>query len=162
MCDSRLTRGIVSAQDSEVTFTADFYRLRLEDKLALGFGDEVQHSGQLSASIHTEAALLAVADDVEFIRQAYRFYLKRDPDLGGFQHFCDVVEKSGRQPVLDGIRYSDEARQLALAGSSQPVTAAVAQAASHSEVASTPAVAGGLLRSVKRLLFGSRSSGTTR
>ncbi len=93
-----------------VPFNADFYRRRFEDHLAANDGEE---TGPPMPRPRTEADLLAVPGDAEFVRQAFRFYLNRDPDLAGLTAMCDAAEKFGRPAVVDGIRNSEESRQRA-------------------------------------------------
>ena len=91
-------------------WSPDFYRRRFEDQLSARHDDGMRPPLPWP---QTEADLLAVADDAEFVQQAFRYYLKREPDLGGLMSFCDVAEKFGRQTVVDGIRNSEEGRRLA-------------------------------------------------
>lgn len=94
-------------------FGPDFYRRRLDDRLAPDRAEDGQAAGPPAPLLLTEAAVLSIADDAEFIRQAYLAFLDREPDVGGFRYFCDMLEKRGRQVVLDEIRNSEEGRRLA-------------------------------------------------
>lgn len=94
-------------------FGPDFYRRRLDDRLAPDRAEGGQTAGPPAPLLLTEAAVLSIPDDAEFIRQAYLAFLDREPDVGGFRYFCDMLEKRGRQVVLDEIRNSEEGRRLA-------------------------------------------------
>jgi len=66
-----------------------------------------------SAPVTSEAAVLALLDDSDFVRQAYRLFLQRDPDLGGLRYFCNMATQQGRLTVMAEIKKSAESQRLA-------------------------------------------------
>ena len=94
-------------------FDADFYQRRLTQQLTMDHGDAGPRAAAPQASLASEAAILALADDSDFVRQAYRFFLRRDPDLGGLRYFCDMASQQGRPTVIAEIKKSDEALRIA-------------------------------------------------
>jgi FkbM family methyltransferase len=96
-----------------VQFDADFYQRRLAQKLTVDDRETGAHSEAPAASLTSEGALLALADDSDFVRQAYRYFLRRDPDIDGLRYFTDMAKQQGRATVISELRSSDEARRLA-------------------------------------------------
>lgn len=125
-------------------FDADFYQRRLAQKLTVDDRETGAQSDVPSASLTSEAALLALADDSDFVRQAYRYFLRRDPDIDGLRYFCDMAAQQGRQTVIAEIKSSDEARRLAQAKISDPSPSAEPPASSAADLSATdPAGVGG-------------------
>ena len=93
-------------------FDAEFYQRRLTHQLGMDRGDTGEPSANAVQTATSEAAVLAVADDSDFVRQAYRFFLRRDPDLDGLRYFCDMAKQQGRVTVIAEIKKSDEAQGL--------------------------------------------------
>lgn len=83
------------------------------------------------AAATSEAGVLALVDDSDFVRQAYRLFLRRDPDLDGLRYFCDMAKQQGRLTVIAEIKKSDEAQRIAGAKPADPM--AVAEAAPPEE-----------------------------
>jgi FkbM family methyltransferase len=102
-----------------VTLSANFYKQRLQDRLAVDDrGDARAHAP--TKRIATESALLAIPDDAEFVRQAYLYYLRREPDPHGLQHYSEAVLEHGRQSVVNALWDSAESRQLRDPAPSEP------------------------------------------
>jgi FkbM family methyltransferase len=96
-----------------VRFDADFYQRRLARQLTIDDGDAGLQSATPAAALSSEAAVLALVDDSDFVRQAYRFFLRRDPDLDGLRYFCDMAKQQGRLTVIAELKNSEEAQRIA-------------------------------------------------
>ena len=92
-----------------VSLSARFYKQRLQDQLAVDDRGDAPAQPP-TGRIASEDALLAVSDDAEFVRQAYLFFLKREPDLAGLHYFSQAVASAGRRAVADALRDSAEGR----------------------------------------------------
>ena len=94
-------------------FSQPFYRRRFEESVRF---DRVD-AGRLAASVvkplSSEAEVLAVEDPAEFVREAYRFVLNRDPDVAGLSYFCEIARQQGRSVVILQLKQSDEGQQQA-------------------------------------------------
>lgn len=94
--------------------TQEFYRRRLNESLRFDRDDEVRPAGPIVMALPSEAEVLAVADQADFVREAYRFILGRDPDVAGLNYFCDMVRTQGKSTVLDELKRSDEGQRQRL------------------------------------------------
>lgn len=91
-------------------FTAEIFRRRIESWLPL----EVVSPQNAVASMHCDwSDLVQIADDEEFVREAYRRILNRECDVAGFIHHRELL-RSGvpRRAILLGMLSSEEARRL--------------------------------------------------
>jgi len=58
-----------------------------------------------------ETHLLAIPDDAAFLTATYHAILGRSPDPDGFQHYMDILRKSGdRRQIIQDIQTSPEAQ----------------------------------------------------
>jgi FkbM family methyltransferase len=88
--------------------TVEFYRRRLNESLTFDRIDEPPPAAPPVLSLESEAEVLAVSDDAEFVREAYRFFLGREPDVSGLNYFCDMTRQQGRGVVINELKASGE------------------------------------------------------
>ena len=91
--------------------TLDFYRRRLNESLTFDREDEGSPAVPPEMALASESEVLAVADDAAFVREAYRFFFRRDPDVGGLNYFCDMTRQQGRATVIAELKTSEEGQR---------------------------------------------------
>jgi FkbM family methyltransferase len=103
-----------------VELSSGFFKRRLQDRLAADDRGNAP-SAPPTRFVASEDVLLAIPDDAEFVRQAYLYFLRREPDLDGLQYFSEAILNRGRQSVVDELKESSEAREMGHADQTQNV-----------------------------------------
>lgn len=99
---------------SPFEFGTRAFRRRIEQHLKAATGP-VPPAGVASAGSVDLSALLGIADDAEFLREAYRRILRRECDAAGFVHYRELLRYGApRKLILRALATSEEAKRTGL------------------------------------------------
>lgn len=99
---------------SPFEFSTRVFRRRIEQHLKVATGPALA-AGAASPGGVDLSALLSIADDTEFLREAYRRILRRECDAAGFVHYRELLRYGApRKLILRALATSEEAKRTGL------------------------------------------------